>query len=60
MRGLCLMAIRNHRQTDDLWAGFKVPAWRTFCRLRTLQIHPARFNQVYSDSTRQGQAAQMP
>jgi len=31
-------------------AGFKVAEWRIFCHSAWLQISPARFKQVYSDS----------
>ena len=51
MRGLCLMAIRNHSQADDLWARFKVPEWGVFCHTARLRNRPARLKLVLSDST---------
>jgi hypothetical protein len=44
MRGLFLMAIRNHGQTDDFRASFKVAERGTFCHSAWLQISPASFN----------------
>ena len=42
--------IQHYSKADNLWACFKIAECRVFCHLRTLQIHPTRFNQVQSDS----------
>ena len=52
--------IKHHSQADDLWARFKVPEWGVFCHTERLRNRPAWLKLVLSDSTRQGQAAQMP
>ena len=45
------MAIRNHRQADDLRARFKVPEWGVFCHMERLRNRPARLKLVSSEST---------
>jgi len=52
--------IKHHSQADDLWARFKVPEWGVFCHTERLRNRPAWLKLVLFDSTRQGQAAQMP
>ena len=42
--------IQHDCKSDDFRAGFEVAEWRMFCHSKTLQISPARFKQVYSDS----------
>ena len=44
------MAIRNHRQTNDLGTGFEIAKWEMFYHQERLQISPACFKQGYSDS----------
>jgi len=39
---------------------FHVPEWGVFCHTERLRNRPAWLKLVLSDSTRQGQAAQMP
>jgi len=46
MRGLCLMAIKNCCQANDIRAAFKVTKWRVFYHPKTPQSRPARFKQV--------------
>jgi len=43
--------VDHYCKSDDFRAGFKVAKWRAFCHSAWLQISPARFKQVYSDST---------
>jgi hypothetical protein len=50
-------ATQYERRFD--WARFKVPEWRAFCYTEGLRNRPPRLKLVLSDSTRQGQAAQM-
>ena len=42
--------VHHYCKTDDFRAGFEVAKWGTFCHSAWLQISPARFKQVYSDS----------
>ena len=42
--------IHHYCKSDDFRAGFEVVEWRMFCHSAWLQISPARFKQVYSDS----------
>ena len=42
--------VHHYCKSDDLRAGFKVAKWEMFCHSAWLQISPARFKQVYSDS----------
>ena len=42
--------VHHYCKSDDLRAGFKVAEWGMFCHSERLQITPARFKQVYSDS----------
>ena len=43
--------VHHYCKSDDFRAGFKVAKWGMFCHSAWLQISPARFKQVYSDST---------
>ena len=43
--------VQHYCKSDDFRAGFKVAKWGMFCHSAWLQISPARFKQVYSDST---------
>jgi hypothetical protein len=45
--------VHHYCKSDDFRAGFKVAKWGTFCHSAWLQISPARFKQVYSDSAGQ-------
>ena len=45
--------VHHYCKTDDFRAGFEVAKWGTFCHSAWLQISPARFKQVYSDSALQ-------
>jgi len=42
--------IQHYCKSDDFRAGFEVAEWGTLCHSAWLQISPARFKQVYSDS----------
>ena len=42
----------QREQRHGLGASFEVAEWGVFCHSETLQISPARFKQVYSDSAR--------
>ena len=42
--------IHHYCKSDDFRASFEVAEWGVFCHSKTLQISPARFKQVYSDS----------
>ena len=45
--------VHHYGKSDDFGAGFEVAEWRVFCHSAWLQISPARFKQVYSDSAGQ-------
>jgi len=42
--------VQHHRQADNLGRRFEVTEWAVFCHASRLLRHPARFNQVSSDS----------
>jgi hypothetical protein len=45
--------VHHYCKSDDFRAGFKIAEWRVFCHSAWLQISPARFKQVCSDSASQ-------
>ena len=49
--------VHHYCKSDDFRAGFEVAKWRVFCHSAWLQISPARFKQVYSDSATQQETA---
>jgi hypothetical protein len=49
--------IQHDCKSNDFRAGFEVAEWGVFCHSKTLQISPARFKQVYSDSAHPGAIA---
>ena len=52
--------VHHDCKSDDFRAGFKVAEWGMFCHSERLQITPARFKQVYSDSALHWHAADKP
>ena len=42
--------VHHYCKSDDFRARFEVAEWGVFFHYKTLQISPARFKQVYSDS----------